>query len=134
MLGHGLSGSESTRDCGSTAFGDRKHRVDDPLSGDKRNGCRKPVVRRTRCADRPVLGHGKVFCIPVRELQTDKKIINGIRSVCHRDKNGSFDPRRNHTFMGDRMGFGNLCDDIPGMEIISLLYSNVGGPFFCTIQ
>ena len=134
MLGHCLSGSESAWDGSSTALCDREHGINDTLSGNKWNGCRETVMRRSWCTDRPVLGHCQLFLLSVRKLQSNQRFINRVFTVCDSDKNRSFYFRRNHTFMSDRMCFRNFCDNITGVEIIPLLYSDMCLPFFCAVQ
>ena len=134
MLCHCLSGSKSSRDGSSTAFCDREHGIDDTLSGNKRNRCWETMMRRSRSTDRPVLSHSQLFLLSVRKFQTNQRFVNCVFTICDSDKNSSFYFRRNHTFMCDRMCLRNFCDDITGVEIISLLYSDMCLPFFCAVQ
>ena len=134
MLCHGLSGSESAWDGSGTALCNREHGIDDTLSGNKRDGCRKTMMCRSWSTNRPMLSHCQFFLLSVRKFQTNQRFVNCVFTVCNSHKNSSLYFRRNHTFMSDRMCFRNFCDNITYMEIISLLYSDVCFPFLCTVQ
>ena len=134
MLCHGLSGSESAGNGGSSAFGDWEHGINDTLSGDKRNGSRETVACWPCSTDRPALCHWKLFLISAGKFQCDQRLFNCVRSVLHDLNHGSFQIRRYHTFMRDRVSFGYFCENISAVEIVSHRNGDVGGPFFLFIQ
>ena len=134
MLCHGLSGSESAGNGGSSAFGDWEHGINDTLSGDKRNGSRETVACWPCSTDRPALCHRQSFLFPVGKLQCDERFFDRIVSVSCNLNDRSFQVRRNHTFMRDRVSFGYFCENISAVEIVSHRNGDVGGPFFLSIQ
>ena len=134
MLCHGLSGSESARNGSSASFGDWKHGINDTLSGDQWNGGRETMACRAGSADWPALCHWKLFLISAGKFQCDQRLFNCVISVLHDLNYGSFQIRRNHTFMRDRVSFGYFCENISAVEIVSHRNGDVGGPFFLFIQ
>lgn len=89
---------------------------------------------RAGSTDWPALCHWKLFLISAGKFQCDQRLFNCVRSVLHDLNHGSFQIRRYHTFMRDRVSFGYFCENISAVEIVSHRNGDVGGPFFLFIQ
>ena len=134
MLAHRFSCSESSRNCGCSAFRQREHSIHDTLSRHKRNSCRITVMHRPWHTDRPFLHHGEFFSLPFCCLDHNKCIIDMILSVRYDTDHDSFHIRRNHTFVHDRMRLRNFCNDCPSLECVTFCNRHVCIPQFIKIQ
>ena len=134
VLGHGFSGTETTRDSGSTAFCDREHGIQDTLTGDQRFGCRETSFGRTGNTDRPFLAQGEFLCGSVGKFQCDDRIHDRVSTIRCCFDNGSLHIRRNHGSMKDTCGFLGFRDDGSSGYMIALGYGYMNIPFFGGIQ
>ena len=134
MLGHGFSGSESSRDSGSASLRDWKHSIDNTLACDQRHRRGKTVVYRSGYPDRPFLGHCKLFFCTVLELKRNQGFINGVASVRYGVNNSSLHIGRHHTFVDNSVCLRHLGNNISAVEILTFGNRNMGIPFFLSVQ
>ena len=133
MLSHGLTCTETSRNSGCTAFGNREKSVQDTLACDKRDACGETFVGWSRDTDRPFLCKCQIFGGSVCELNGYDRFQNGVCSVrCCVDNCGFCKIRRNHGFMENGVCFLSFCDNRAGTYNISFFYYDVSVPFlFC---
>ena len=135
VLGHGFSGSESSRNSSSAALGNREKSIQDTLAGKKRNACRETFVGRSRHTDRPFLCKCQFFFSSVIKTNGNDGFQNRISSVRNGMDNSSVcDRRRNHGLVKDRSGFLCLGDNRTCADDIAFFYCNVCFPFFFGVK
>ena len=134
MLGHCLSCSKSSRYCRCSAFCNRKQRIQNSLSGDKRNRCRISFACRSRNTNRPFLGKLQWIFASVCLFYYRKDFAYVICPIRKDFLNLSFYFRRYHGLMHNRSRFLCLRKNGSSVDFIALFYQKFYIPFFLCIQ
>ena len=134
MLSHRLAGSKATRDAGRTAFCNGEHRIQNPLSGNQRPGCRIAQADRSRNSDGPLLHHRKFFEITVFLSYGNQRFIDGIVAVADCLFDDTLNSGRHHAPVSDGGRLRHLGNHIPRFYLISRRYGDLCFPAFLIIQ
>ena len=135
MLGHGLTCTETSGNCSSTALCNWEKGVQDTLSCNQRYTCREALVGRSGNTDWPFLCQCQILGGSVCKLDRYDGFQNCVFSVSSRMDYGSLcQIGRNHGFMQDGVSLLGLCDNGSRSYYIPFFYCNMCVPFFLCVK